>query len=102
MAQLAILSDELLYADKWMVVLLQMGVSYRICSQTMKENRTMEGNCPVTPAFLEGVKMWLAGEKGTGELPRTRGTVLNALKKTFRQSSHADRLETAECILMED
>ena len=102
MVQLAILSDELLHSpsdDKWMGVLLQMGLSYGLCDQIWTTNSKFAGKCPSTPSFLHGISKWLAREEGTGDLPRTRGTVLNALKKCHIDN---EKVKRAEQMLMEN
>lgn len=102
MLQLGILSDAVLHSasdDKWMAVLLQMGVSYTICNQIWITNSKFAGKCPSTPSFLQIANKWLAREEGTGELPRTCGTVLNALKKCHTDN---EKVKQAERILMEN
>ena len=93
-SQLTRLSDAFLSKNNWTSILIHMGVSLELCQQYKYDESSY------TMKFLEVAKDWLAGKEGTGELPRTRDTVLEALKIYPHLSEN--QLKQASKFLMED
>lgn len=81
MKQLAILSDKYFHEDAWVSIALHLGVSFDLCEEIREEN--FRDADRLTLLFLIMAKKWLAREKNTGELPRTRDTILQAFKTRF-------------------
>lgn len=81
MKQLALLSDKYLSEDAWVSIALHLGVAFDVCEEIREENyRETDKN---TLLFLIMAKKWLARKKDTGDLPRTRDTILQAFKTRY-------------------
>ena len=107
MSQLTTLSGRFLsYIDSWLKVAVYMGIPFQHCESIIHNNTSTDGKDFNTRRSLYALSQWLNKEKGTGDLPRTRDTVLKAFKKFFALGEvfgDSDEL-TAEAlqILMED
>ena len=94
MSQLAWFCDHFLHEDNWTSALIHMGVSVQPC------RRLIFNKCVPSMKFLEVAEDWLTRKEGTGELPRTRDTVLKAMKRCHYLNE--EHLKQALEILMED
>ena len=83
MPQLARIGDAVIRGRHVFSFALHLGFSYLFCQKHISYFLQEEGNrnSTCTHQFLAIAHMWLGGEEGTGELPRTRDTVMKALQK---------------------
>ena len=107
MSQLDMLSRAFIgYGDSWRTGALGLGISLSYCEgienkYTFKgDSLAIPGNYNYTRCALRAFSDWLDRVEGTGDLPRTRDTVLKAFKTYFQ--SDASRIAKAQRILTED
>lgn len=81
MTQLALLSDKYLSEDAWVSIALHLGVSFDLCEEIREDNYRESDR--TTLLFLIMARKWLTRVKGTGELPRTKDTMLKAFKTRY-------------------
>ena len=97
MSQLASLTRKFIdYSYTWITVALYLGISFPHCDD-IASRYTYKGFCNYTRCSLCALSDWLDRKRGTGDLPRTRETVLNAFKKYL--PSH---IASVQRTLMED
>ena len=83
MPQLARIGDAVIHGRDVFSFALHLGFSYFYCqkriSPFLEQGESRNSAC--TREFLAIAQTWLGREEGTGELPRTRDTVMQALRK---------------------
>ena len=89
MEQLARLSNDCLSEDAWVSIALHLGVAFDVCEVIREENYKETDRS--TLLFLIMAKKWLDREKHTGDRPRTRDTVLQAVKTRYPMSEEQVR-----------
>ena len=105
MSQLARLFRKFLFNDSWMTVALYMGTTYQHCERIYRDDRRYDSHYSENRCRLRALSDWLNREDGTGDLPRTRDTVLKAFKKLLPSEpglSKEHNIAEALQILMED
>ena len=83
MSQLTLIADKILVSgSRILAFAMHLDFSYSFCQQHIPQ--WLQPNYlgfDSTRDFLAIAHMWLGREEGTGELPRTRDTLMKALQK---------------------
>ena len=80
-SQLTHIADRFLLREHLFSLAMHLNFSYSFCERHIAHYSSKESKLHDTRAFLAIGLQWLTRQEGTGELPRTRDTLMKALRK---------------------